>query len=264
MSENRFLSSARSMAVGAGADDLHSRLFQAHREGQGCLPAELHDHAVGLLPVHDGKHVLARQRLEVQLVGGIVVGGDGLGIRVDHDRLVADLAQGECGVHAAVVELDALADTVRPASEDHDLAACIGPRLVFAIVGGIVVGRGCLELRRAGVHQLVAGLDSLACPQRPHCLFVDAQPQADLDVAEAHLLCREKVALADRRLEIHDLLDVGEEPGIDARRLGELLHGPRRGAAPRRCRKAARRSAARAFPAASIRWRFPCPSARAA
>ena len=36
--------------------------------------------------------------------------------------LVADLARGEGGVHAAVVELDALADAVRAAAEDHDLA----------------------------------------------------------------------------------------------------------------------------------------------
>ena len=35
---------------------------------------------------------------------------------------IAHVAQGERGVHAAVVELDALADPVGAAAENHDLA----------------------------------------------------------------------------------------------------------------------------------------------
>ena len=66
-------------------------------------------------------HVLERERLEVQPVDRVVVGRDGLRIAVDHHRLVALVAQREGGVTAAVVELDALADPVRPAAEDHDL-----------------------------------------------------------------------------------------------------------------------------------------------
>ena len=37
----------------------------------------------------DRQHVLERQRLEVEAVGGVVVGRDGLRIAVDHDRLEA-------------------------------------------------------------------------------------------------------------------------------------------------------------------------------
>ena len=77
----------------------------------------------GLLQLDDLHDVLERQRLEIQAVGGVVVGGDRLRIAVDHDRLVADLLQREGGVHAAVVELDALADAVRPAAQDDDLAS---------------------------------------------------------------------------------------------------------------------------------------------
>ena len=47
---------------------------------------------------------------------------------------IAGLAQGERGLAAAVVELDALADAVGPAAEDHDA--------VFAGVrAGFVFGR---------------------------------------------------------------------------------------------------------------------------
>ena len=61
----------------------------------------------------DGQHVLGRQRLEVQPARRVVVGRDGLGIRVDHHRLEPRLLEREGRMHAGVVELDPLADPVR-------------------------------------------------------------------------------------------------------------------------------------------------------
>ena len=59
---------------------------------------------------------------------------------------------------AAVIELDALADAVGAAAEDHDFAFGAGHGLVVAaIVGGIIVRRVGLEFGGAGVHQTVAG-----------------------------------------------------------------------------------------------------------
>jgi len=42
-----------------------------------------------LLGVYDLQNVLEREWLEVQPIGGVVVGGDGLRVAVHHDRLVA-------------------------------------------------------------------------------------------------------------------------------------------------------------------------------
>src|SRR3546814_1948696 len=61
--------------------------------------------------------------LEVQAVGGVVIGRDCFRVAIDHDGLVTVLAQGERCVHAAVVELDALPDPVRAAAEHDDLVA---------------------------------------------------------------------------------------------------------------------------------------------
>ena len=75
-----------------------------------------------LLGVHDLEHVLEGERLEVEPVGGVVVGGDGLRVAVDHHGLVAGLRCSAIdGVHAGVVELDALADPVGPGAEDDHL-----------------------------------------------------------------------------------------------------------------------------------------------
>ncbi len=58
-------------------------------------------------------------------------------------------------MHAAIVELDALADAVGTAAEDHDLAPLAHGDLVGAVVGGVVIGR---VLDAADGHR-VPGLD---------------------------------------------------------------------------------------------------------
>src|SRR6185436_12844766 len=64
--------------------------------------------------------VFPRERLEIEPVGGVVVGRHCLRVAVDHDGLVAGLLEREGGVAAAVVELDALTDAVRSAAENDD------------------------------------------------------------------------------------------------------------------------------------------------
>ena len=108
--------------LGAGADDRHAGLLEPFGQAERRLPAELHDDAddAGTARARGGfgvvhlEDVLERQRLEVQPVGGVVVGGHRLGVAVDHHGLEPGRAQRRRGVHAAVVELDALPDPVGP------------------------------------------------------------------------------------------------------------------------------------------------------
>ena len=131
-----------------GTPAASSALGQVQRR----LPAELHDHPLRLHPVADVEHVLGRQRLEEEVVAGVVVGGDGLRVRVDHDGLEAGLAQREGGLAAAVVELDPLADAVRAAAEDHD-AVLAGWR------AGLVLGSCSRESECRAVGARVADSD---------------------------------------------------------------------------------------------------------
>ena len=65
------------------------------------------------------EHILKRQAVRTcSQVGGVVVGGHRLRIAVDHDGLEPGLAQGRGCVHAAVVELDALADAVGSGAQE--------------------------------------------------------------------------------------------------------------------------------------------------
>ena len=82
----------------------------------------------------DGEDVFEGERLEVEAVARVVVGGDGFGVAVDHDGLVAVFAKREGGMAAAVVELDALPYAVGAAAEDDDFAVGGGRGFSLAYV----------------------------------------------------------------------------------------------------------------------------------
>ena len=218
----------------------------------------------------DLEHVLERERLEVQAVAGVVVGRDGLGVAVHHDRLEARLAQREGRVHAAVVELDALPDPVRPAAEDHDLAAVRRPRLALVLVGRIEVGRVRLELGGAGVDALVDGPHALAPAQRAHVVLAQRPRAPPRRASEKPALLggaqpgdavrRRCVAAASPRSSSTISSRLRRNQGSIARAPVELLDARRRGAAPRRsptdaraaaCRSARQSAATPASPAGS-------------
>ena len=222
--------------VGRGADDGHARFFQAQRQFERGLSAVLHDDAGGFFLVHDFQHVFKRERLEVEAVGGVVVGGDGFGVAIDHDGLVAVFAHGQRGVHAAVVEFNALADAVGAAAENHDFFAAGGFGLAFFFVGGIQVGRAGGEFGGAGVHALVDGAHAQRVAVRAHGVLIRVQELGQAPVGKAFLLegahgggvQRGEGGLAffgheavDVQLDAHDLLDLHEEPFVD---FGELVH----------------------------------------
>ena len=123
-------SSARSIASGEVPRIGTPSALEPARQPERRLPAELHHHAERLLHVHDLEHVLQRERLEVERVGDVEVGGDRLGIGVHHHGAVAQLAERHRRADAAVVELDALPDPVGPAAQDDDgpVAARAAPR----------------------------------------------------------------------------------------------------------------------------------------
>ena len=145
-------SSAASIDVGRRAR--HQLGGDLRRQLERRLPTERHDHlgrhtAGGRRLGGDHVvHVLGRQRLEVQAVRRVVVGRHGLGVAVDHHRLVAGVAQGEAGVDAAVVELDALADAVGTRAEDDHPRPVRRPHLVRVLPRRVVVRRARRRTRR--------------------------------------------------------------------------------------------------------------------
>ena len=118
-----------------GADDRHVEFGQRLGQVDGCLSAERDNYALRFFETYDVHHIFDRQGLEIEFVAGGVVRRYGFGIVVYDDRLVSGLAYGPYGVYGRVVELDALSDTYRARTEDHDLLAVADNRLVLLLVG---------------------------------------------------------------------------------------------------------------------------------
>ena len=209
-----------------GADDRDAVALEVGGEVERGLATELDDHAVRLFLVADVEDVLEGQRLEEQLVGGVVVGRDGLGVRVHHDGLVAEFLQCEGGVDAAVVELDALADPVRTAAEDDDLLSVGLAGLVLVAVGRVEVRRVGLELRGAGVDQAVGRDQPGGLALGADVVLVDAAGEGDLAVGETEALGVLEVERGEVHALVGDLLEVVEEPRVDVRRFKDLVDGP--------------------------------------
>ena len=104
--------------------------FECTADFERRLTAVLHNHALGLLNFTNGEHVFERHRFEIETIGGVVVGGDRFRIAVHHDRLPPVLVKRHGGMHAAVVEFNALTNAVGTAAQ-HDHLFLVG-RISFA------------------------------------------------------------------------------------------------------------------------------------
>ena len=209
-----------------------------------------------LLGVHHLQHVLERQRLEVEAVGGVVVGGDGLRVAVDHHGLEPGLAQRHDRVHAGVVELDALPDPVRPRAEDEHLRP-LGLRRDLrlgrgvGLVGAVVVRGARGELGGAGVDGLVDRPHAQPVAQRAHTVLAGElrAQRGELAVGEARPLGpaqqrarRAPARRGSRRRSSTSRAIWSRNHGSMPERRGDLATGtPARSAARRR--RSARRSA---------------------
>jgi hypothetical protein len=108
-------------AVGMRSQDGNAGIGQWRGQVQRRLAPKLDDHPIRLLFFNNVQHILFGQRLEVKLVGCIVIGRHGLGVRIDHDALNPFLSQGKRGVYAAIVKLNTLADPIGPTAQNHHL-----------------------------------------------------------------------------------------------------------------------------------------------
>ena len=214
------------------ADDGHTLARQWHCQVERCLTTKLHDHPIRPFPLNDVEHILPGERLEVELVGGIVVGGHGFGVGVDHDGLHPDFTQGKGGVHAAVIKLDALADAVWPTTQDHDFFTPTGSSLVLCFVGGVIVRRVGFKFSGTGVHQFVYRRNPQLQPALAHIVFCSASELCQLHIGKTVLLGTEKTFpvqgsktdFSNSLTAGHQLFQVIQKPGIDFGQLMQTLH----------------------------------------
>ena len=223
-------------SLGGGAQNRHARILQGTSQLQRSLTAQLHEHthqAAGTtLGLDDLKHVLKGQRLEVQAGRDVIVGRNGLGVAVDHDSLVTERTQHHGSVHARVVELNTLTDTVRARTQNHNRRLLVRRNLILHIVGGVVVRSERLKFGSTGVHGLEDRADTQSVANTAHNVLRRADNLSNLSVRETVALSqlqglRVKVVTlsvnhASNLIQQHQLI---QEPRVNLGSLVQLLHG---------------------------------------
>ena len=108
-------------------------------------------------------------------------------------------------MHAAVIELDPLADPVRPAAEDDHLAPVARIGLAFgrldtvSLVAGVHVRGQRRELGGAGIDALVDRVQLEAPAARRDRLLVEPRELAEPGIRKAHLLQPQKARAVPRQ-----------------------------------------------------------------
>ena len=193
------------------------------------MPAVLHDHTLGFFQLDDFQHVFQGQRLKIQSVGGVVIGGDGFRVAVDHDGLIANFAQRQSRVHAAIVELDALTNSIRATAQHHDLVAIGRVGLAFLFVARVHIGSIGTELGGAGVNPLVHRAHPESVAQGSNRGLVGAHQLGQTGIGKAfaleppQTLCIEsgKPGPCHLSLHGHQGFDLTQEPRINP---GQAMH----------------------------------------
>ena len=228
---------------GRGAQHGDILMIELHCQVVGDLTTHRHDHAARCLEVENVHYALERQLVEVQTVAHIVVGRNGLGVVVDHNRLVSQLASGLDCIHRAPVELNRRTDAVCTRAKNHNRLLVLEERniVILAVVGHIeivgqfgVLRRNCVDALNG--RQNVILLTHCANCQclLVHILAVLANESCNLEVREAQLLSLQKhlsgnlldsvVATQYQRVVV-DILQLLEEPGRDLGQLEQTLDG---------------------------------------
>ena len=211
------------------SDDRNSRGFERERQREWRLSTKLNDHAVGLLGVANVQHFFERERLEVEAVTGVVIGGDRFRIAIDHDRLDTEFLQREGRVAATVIELDALPDAVGSAAENHYLLTRCDVRLALGFVARVEVGSEAFEFRGAGIYTIEDRFDAQLLAAGAHLQRRNLPGTREITIGDAVALRQQELLPRGGRerpfrhflFEIHHFAHLAQEPGING---GQLMH----------------------------------------
>ena len=206
------------------SEDVNAVLLKVSCKVERRLAAELCNYADRLLLFVDAENIFKCERLEIELIGCIVVCGNCLRVAVDDDCLESELLQGLSCVYAAVVKFDTLSDSVRTATEDHDLRLVFFHRIVVrCIVCRVVV---CTVLRTAYVYAVPCFFDAELDALISDIVFRNLEDLAEILIRESvplglceHFVCRQAalefkkcLLLVDEFLHLLDkiFLDLGD------------------------------------------------------
>ena len=138
-----------------GPENLYAMPVEEGGQLYSRLTAERDNNAYRVFRVDNVHNILGSERLKVESVGGVVVGGNGFGIVIHYNDIVSHLFEGVDAVDGGVVEFYALSYSYGTRAEyENDGLARTGERARFAFAF-----EGRIEIRRLRVKFRAAGVD---------------------------------------------------------------------------------------------------------
>ena len=213
-------------AVNGGAQNLHACAGERTSQVDSGLTAKLYDNAFRFFFINNIEHVLNSQRLKVQLISNIKVGGNGFRVVVDDDGFIAHLLQCPYAVYRAVVELYALTDTDRTGAKYNNSLLVAYFNLILGFVAGIVVRSCSLKLSSAGINHFIGRQNAVSLTQVADFELGLAYALSDNCIGKAHFLrfaqqARSKLMGFQSFFHFNDVLDFGQEPQVN---LGDVMN----------------------------------------
>ncbi|KAF3384345.1 hypothetical protein F1880_003105 [Penicillium rolfsii] len=171
-----------------GTKDVDVQAVQRQSDVVGGLTTHGDDHAAGSLELVDIQDGLEVDVLEVQTISLVVIGTDGLRVVVNHDGLVALLAESTNGAHRAPIELDRGTDTVDTRSQNHYTMVVKLEIVLRGIVSEVEIVSHSREFGSDSIDLLDNGGDASLNTHAAHSQLVGAQELSELSVRETKLL----------------------------------------------------------------------------
>ena len=176
--------------IGRSTKDLNTHISQCLSQLNGSLTAELNNCAPRFLQLHDVLNVLGSQRLKVELIRHVKVGGNGFRVIVNNDGLKTHAAECPHRMNRAIVKLNALANTNGAGAENQDffLARAGIHCLIFSVIRGVIVRCFCIKFSGASIHLLEGRNNAVAFTQRLNFRLFHAAQMGNVTISKAHFL----------------------------------------------------------------------------
>ena len=169
-----------------GTDDTHTPIGQGLCQVDCSLAAQRSNDTHRLLKLDDVHHIFGSQRLEIELVSGGIVSGNGLGVIVDDDCFITGVLNGHNGVNSGIVKFHTLADTDGAGAQHHNFLLIRQDRIILTGVGRVEVRN--VSTGMAGIHHAEHREQIVLLTEIVHIQLAALPHTGHILVAEAHLL----------------------------------------------------------------------------
>ncbi len=132
--------------------------------------------------------VFNKQRFKIKFVRNIKIRADRFGIIVNNNRLVAVIFYPLNCVNRAIIELYTLTDSYRSGTDYDNFFLIRNNILVIFLVSRVIIRCLRLKFRRAGIDNLVYGINSVRPSQSINNLLRLSRKQTDFIIGKAHRL----------------------------------------------------------------------------